>query len=237
MSIANPQSVVERLIEFQSAVRDQIVASRRSAGLHQVSHATAADTIYQIDTLVEPILEDFCREWATTTPLVLIAEGIEDESGNEGMKIYPEGTSADQAEIRLIVDPIDGTRGLMYDKRAAWALAAVTPNNGAATTLRDAEVSVMTELPTSKMGQADVLWAIRGRGAHGHRVDLSNGQNQPLVLQPSTADTINHGFASVANFFPGTKVLSSELMEHLVRHLIGPADVTRATVFDDQYIC
>lgn len=26
-------------------------------------------------------------------------------------------------------------------------------------------------------------------------------------------------------------------MEHLVRNLIGPADVTQATVFDDQYIC
>jgi len=31
-------------------------------------------------------------------------------------------------------------------------------------------------------------------------------------------------------------VLASELMEYLVRHLVGPADVTRATVFDDQYI-
>lgn len=57
-----------------------------------------------------------------------------------------------------------------------------------------------------------------------------------LVLRPSTAETINHGFAAVSNFFPGTKVLASELMEYLVRHLIGPADVTKATVFDDQYI-
>jgi fructose-1,6-bisphosphatase/inositol monophosphatase family enzyme len=237
-SLSNPQSIVDRLIEFQASVRDQIIASRKSAGgLHQVSHATAADTIYHIDTLVEPLLEAFCREWAKTTPLVLIAEGLEDEHGNEGLKVYPEGTSPDRAEIRVIVDPIDGTRGLMYDKRAAWALAAVTPNRGSATALRDAVVSVMTELPTSKMGQADVLWAIRGGGAHGVRVDLGSGQKSPLELQPSTAETINHGFASVANFFPGTKVLASRLLEHLVRNLIGPADVTRATVFDDQYIC
>ncbi len=40
----------------------------------------------------------------------------------------------------------------------------------------------------------------------------------------------------VSNFFPGTKVLSAELMEHIARHMIGPADVTRATVFEDQYI-
>ena len=57
-----------------------------------------------------------------------------------------------------------------------------------------------------------------------------------LDLSPSRADTLAHGFASVANFFPGTKVLASQVMEHLVRNLIGPADVTQATVFDDQYI-
>src|SRR4051812_17893567 len=40
----------------------------------------------------------------------------------------------------------------------------------------------------------------------------------------------------VSNFFPGTKVLASELIEHIVRELIGAGDVTKATVFDDQYI-
>jgi len=94
----------------------------------------------------------------------------------------------------------------------------------------------MTELPTSKMGQADVLWAIKGRGARAERVDLATRQATPFTPAPSTADRIDHGFASVANFFPGTKVLAGELMEHLVRHLVGPADVTKALVFDDQYI-
>jgi len=59
---------------------------------------------------------------------------------------------------------------------------------------------------------------------------------EQITLRPSTAETINHGFATVSNFFPGTKMLSSELMEHIVSHMIGPADVTQATVFDDQYI-
>ena len=134
------------------------------------------------------------------------------------------------------MDPIDGTRGIMYDKRPAWALAGVAPNKGRSTRLRDIEVAVMTELPTSKMGHADVLWAVRGRGARGERVDLRTGQAMPLAPSPSRAAGIDHGFASVANFFPGTKVLASELMEYLVRHLVGAADVTRATVFDDQYI-
>jgi len=232
----NPQSAVDRLLEFQRTVRALLIDARKSRGLHAVSRESVADTIYGIDAVVEPVLEEFCREWAKTTPLVLIAEGIEDEQGREGAKVFPQGTREQDALIRLIVDPIDGTRGIMYDKRSAWALAGIAPNKGPGTRLADLEVSVMTELPTSKMGFADVLWAIKGRGAHGRRVDLSSEASVDLPLQPSTAEGIEHGFASVTNFFPGTKVLAGELMEHIVKHLVGPADVTKATVFDDQYI-
>lgn len=229
-------SAVDHLVAFQAQVRDVIIASRKTAGLHEVSHATSADTIYRIDTAVEPMLDAFCTEWAKTTPLVLIAEGAVDEHGDEGNIVYPRGTREEDAQIRLIVDPIDGTRGIMYDKRAAWALAGVAPNRGPDTRLRDIEVAVMTELPTSKMGFADVLTAIKGRGANGVRVNLTTGASQRIAIAPSTATGIDHGFASVANFFPGTKQLASELMEHIAANLIGPADVTKATVFDDQYI-
>ena len=237
--LANPQQIVDRLIAFQREVRDVVIRSHGTVGGHEVSHSTAADTIYKIDTDVEPLLEDFCREWAKQTPLVLVAEGIEvDEEygGEEGVKIFPEGAKEDDAEIRLIVDPIDGTRGIMYDKRPAWALAGVAPNKGPSTRLRDVEVAVMTELPTSKMGFADVLWAIKGQGAHAKRVDLRNGSEESLAVSPSKAKTIDHGFATISDFFPGTKILAGQLMEELVKQLVGPLDVTRATVFEDQYI-
>ena len=242
MSLPNSQVIVDQLIAFQKTVRDIIIHSRQAAtdagsGLHEVSRSSSADTIYKIDTEVDPILITFCEEWAARTPLVLIAEGLEDEHGNEvEHRVFPKGTAEKDAEIRVIVDPIDGTRGIMYDKRAAWALAGVAPNKGSATRLRDIEISVMSELPTSKMGQADVLWAIKGQGAHGVRVNLRDGSEKPLALKASRASTIEHGFASIANFFPGTKVLAAELMEKIAAALIGPADVTRATVFEDQYI-
>lgn len=322
MPLPDPQSIVDRLRSFQRDVRDTIMSSRTQGDLHEVSRATSADTIYRIDTEVDPILEAFCEDWGKDTPLVLIAEGLEDEHGHETPITFPRGTPEADAQIRVIVDPIDGTRGIMYDKRAAWALAGVAPNKGPATRLRDIEVAVMTELPTSKMGFADVLWAIKGQGPQGIREQivgkppaaieaddmlLSNrgkplgrvltkmgkvqsdqvaealiqqknsggkfGQiligmgyvnesdvqialafqggsepkfspklisaiaGEPLKIAASQADTINHGFATISNFFPGTKVLASQLMEHIVRNTIGEADVTQATVFDDQYIC
>ncbi|HEX8339849.1 MAG TPA: hypothetical protein VF624_02975 [Tepidisphaeraceae bacterium] len=235
--IQHPQAVVDRLIAFQKIVRDTLIAARSKQALHEVSHSTAADTIYKIDTEVEPLLESFCEEWAKETPLVLIAEGLEDEHGNEANKVFPHGTREDDALIRVIVDPIDGTRGIMYDKRPAWALAGVAPNKGPDTRLRDIEIAVMSELPTSKMGFSDVLWAVKGQGAHGVRVSLHSGQASPLPIGASRADTIKHGFASVVNFFPGTKVAASDLMERIVKANLGPADVTKAMVFDDQYIC
>jgi hypothetical protein len=236
--IENPQAIVDRLVAFQRRVRDLIMRSRAStAGLHEVTRSSSADTIYRIDAEVDPILEQFCEEWGRSTPLVLVAEGLEDDTGSEVThRMFPHGTREEHAELRVIVDPIDGTRGIMYDKRAAWALAGVAPNKGPGTRLRDVEIAVMTELPTSKMGFGDVLWAIKGQGARGAREDLRTLARTDLPLVPSQADHIDHGFAMVSNFFPGTKVLAAELMEYLVRNLIGPADVTRATVFDDQYI-
>lgn len=235
--IAHPQAVVDRLVAFQARVRDVIRAAHRRQGLHEVAHTTAADTIYAIDADVDPVLIEMCEAWGRETPLVLIAEGIHDENGVEGPRVFPSGTRESDAKIRLIVDPIDGTRGIMYDKRSAWALAGVAPNKGPGTRLSDIDIAVMSELPTSKMGQADVLWAIRGRGAHGMRVDLSSNDRSPLDLKPSSADTLRHGFASVVNFFPGTKVLAGELLEFLTERLLGGADVNKALIFDDQYIC
>lgn len=238
-----PHEIVDRLRQMQALLRDAILSARdRSAGslgsaesLATVERATAADTIYAIDALVEPILEEFFREWSRQTPLVLIAEGIEGPDGRE-CKTFPEGTAEADATLRVIVDPIDGTRGLMYDKRSAWSLAAAAPNLGPATRLRDCIVSVMTELPTAKMTFGDVAWAVRGEKSHAERVDLRTGSRRPLALRPSRADTLAHGFAMVSHFFPATKVQAGELMNHLLRHL-GGDDPTMATVFDDQYIC
>jgi len=231
-----PPEAIDRLREFQRAVGQALHRSWQGTNPNAVSRSSAADTIYQIDTVVEPLLEEFCRDWGKTTPLVLVAEGIAAEGQPEGLKVFPEGASQEEALIRLMIDPIDGTRGIMYDKRAAWSLAGVAPNKRNATRLSDIEVAVMTELATSKMGFTDVLWATRGGGAQAERIDLASGGREPLTIAPSAAATLDHGFASISNFFPGTKVLASELMEYLVGHLIGPADVGRATVFDDQYI-
>ncbi len=237
MNIKDSKAILDRLLAFQRNVQDLILKLRGASGHNEIGRSSAADTIYKIDAEVDPILESFCEEWGRQTPIVVIAEGLVGEDGEEvDRRVFPASASESQATLRVIFDPIDGTRGIMYDKRPAWSLAGVAPNKGPGTSLRDIEIAVMTELPTSKSGFADCLWAVKGGGTKATRTDLRSGDSQPLALRPSGATTINHGFATITNFFPGTKVLAGELTEYLAANLIGPADVTRATVFEDQYI-
>src|SRR5215217_6125147 len=92
MPISNPEAVVARLASFQREVRDLIIRSRSlSDPLHGVSRSSAADTIYRIDTEVDPLLEAFCERWAAEEgPIVLVAEGLEDASGREVQsRVFP----------------------------------------------------------------------------------------------------------------------------------------------------
>jgi fructose-1,6-bisphosphatase/inositol monophosphatase family enzyme len=233
--LLNPPAILTALRDLQRRIRDVLLQSRQNADLHAVSHHSSADTIYKLDLLIEPVIEQFCDEWSKTLPMVVVAEGLEPETG----RTFPAGLDPSRPPVRIIMDPVDGTRGLMYDKRPAWSLAGAAPNKGKDTRLSDIEVAVMTELPTSKMAFSDVLWSIKGQGAHGERQPLTQHPSlstHHLSLNPSRATTISHGFATISNFFPGTKVPASELMEHLALHLIGATDVKNATVFDDQYI-
>src|SRR6185503_285427 len=75
----------------------------------------------------------------------------------------PKGSREADCRWRILVDPLDGTRGLMYQKRSAWVLTGVAPNRGAATQLSDIVLAVQTEIPLVKQHLCDQLWAIRGK--------------------------------------------------------------------------
>ena len=173
-----------------------------------------------------------CRRWAEVMPLVLVAEGLEPE----GVLVLPEGTSEADALIRVIVDPIDGTRLLMYDKRSAWCLTGVAANRGPDTTLADIDIAMMSELPTTKQTLCDMLHAVRGCGAKAERQSLDGSHAEPLALRPSTETRLDHGFSAVTSFFPGTKLLAAELMETIASAVTDQDTTYAPLIFDDQYI-
>jgi fructose-1,6-bisphosphatase/inositol monophosphatase family enzyme len=198
-----------------------------------VERDDAGDTVYAIDRVSEErLIADVESEIAAHVPVVLMAEGLPPE----GLTL-PRGTPRERAEFRILVDPIDGTRGIMYQKRSAWILMGAAPERGEHTRLRDVALAAQTEIPIAKQQRADRLWAVRGQGAHAERGDLREGQWEPLSLAPSRARTIRHGFASISRFFPGARDVLAAVDERVVEQVLGPSPEGKALCFEDQYAC
>ncbi len=229
------QSFLEPVRRLQESIRDAVVAAterqRELRELSEVSREESSDTIYAIDAVSEDLLIRFFETLSLPHSFILIAEGLHD-----GPMVFPRGTNEADACYRVIVDPIDGTRGLMYQKRSAWVLTGVAPNRGPGTSLRDVEIAVQTEIPLVKQHLADQLWATRGSGAKAERHNRLTGERRPLHLLPSTAGTIEHGFAMISRFFPGVRDELAAIDEEIVTGALGPTRAGKAQCFEDQYI-
>ena len=217
-------------------VRDAVVADCEKAAVDQLAEVSddesEGDTIYAVDRVSEELLvELFEREVASLAPLMLVAEGIEG-----GRLVLPRGAAEKDAVWRVLVDPIDGTRGLMYQKRSAWVLTGVAENLGEQTNLQDIELAVQTEIPLVKQHLSDTLWCVRGDGAHAERFNRLTNERQLLALRPSGATTIRHGFAMIARFFPGARDELAAIDEEIVRGALGPVEPGKAHCFEDQYL-
>ncbi|MEM6912116.1 MAG: inositol monophosphatase [Verrucomicrobiota bacterium] len=222
------------LCQLGQLTREAVVAARADAtrNLAAVAHETAADTIYEIDAAVEPqLLAWLSDHWPEEEPVRLVMEGIEERT------LFPSQAAA--AKWVLIIDPIDGTRGLMYDLRPAWFLAALAPEKGEAQTrLSHLEVAVMTELPTTRQYLADTLSGIRGQGVLAERENLLTGKTKPFTPRPSTATDFLGGFSWFARFFPEAKARLAEIEETFwdAIHPRTPAIPRNRPIFEDQYI-
>ena len=229
-------NLLDPIRQIHERVRDAVVAACEQAQLEQLAAVaddeSEGDTIYAIDRVSEElIVELFEREVASIAPVVLIAEGIHD-----GEIVLPRGATKHDAVWRIIVDPIDGTRGLMYQKRSAWVLTGVAPNRGEETNLQDIELAVQSEIPLVKQHLCDVLWSVRGQGAGAERFNRLTQQREPLPVRPSRATTIRHGFAMVSRFFPGAREELAAIDEEIVRGALGPVEHGKAHCFEDQYL-
>jgi fructose-1,6-bisphosphatase/inositol monophosphatase family enzyme len=222
--------------KLHEMIRTEVVAACEQSSLEQLSTVVAddeGDTIFGVDRVGEEVLIDFIeREVASKVPVVLIAEGIE-----KGRVVLPRGANEADAVWRIIADPIDGTRGLMYQKRSGWTLTGLAPNRGENTSLQDIEFAIQTEIPLVKQHLSDTVWAFRGQGAKGERFNRATGERSDLNVKPSSATTISQGFAGISRFFPGAREVLAEIDEEVVRAVLGRPEAGKAQCFEDQYIC
>ena len=225
--------LLEPVLELHDTIRQAVIdATEQDPGhvLARVSREEAADTIYAIDVVAEKVLDTFATSLSESHSFVLIAEGLPG-----GKQVWPAGTADADAAWRVIVDPIDGTRGLMYQKRSGWVLSAIAPNRGDATSLQDVTLAVQTEIPLRKQHLSDQLIATKGQGVIAHRNDRLTGERRELTVGPSVATTIEHGYATVVRFFPGGREELAAVDEEVVLAALGPGEPGKALCFEDQY--
>jgi fructose-1,6-bisphosphatase/inositol monophosphatase family enzyme len=234
--IRDAHELCARLRVIHDAIRDEVVATCEATTLEQLSAVVAeegGDTVFAIDRVSEAILVDRFTEIAREWPCLLVAEGL----GPDGRLTLPRGTDPAAVEIAVIVDPIDGTRGLMYQKRPAWILTGVAAcRDGRVPSLADITLAVQTEIPLVKQHLCDQLWAFAGQGAHAQRLNRLTGARTPLALRPSSAKTTLQGFGGVSRFFPGAREELAAIDDAVAEVLLGPPREGVALSFEDQYI-
>ena len=217
-------------------LRDTVLESCKDSDLEELSAVDgqfAGDTIYAIDRISESVLVAEFERLADKHPLILVAEGL----GNDGTALL--GTNnPDDAQYQVIVDPIDGTRGLMYQKRSAWILTGVARNHGDSTNLSHIEVAVQTEIPTTKQHLCDCLWAttLDDHAVGARRDNLVTGESSSFTPQPSSATTIAHGFGGLSRFFPGVRDILAKIDDAVHLAILGSGGPGEALAFEDQYI-
>jgi hypothetical protein len=223
------------LCDLGTAIRSKVVSAREGLSAENLAAVTGqagGDTIFAIDRFGEDaILEWFRTTWPANAPVQIVMEGLESEL------CFPEGKSTAETDWKCIIDPIDGTRGLMYDKRSAWALAAIAPQRGDETRLSQIIACAMTELPVSKQWRADQFSTTLDGPLDATSCDWRAGTSpEPLPIAPSTATNFDHGFASLVKFFPEGRTLTAQIEERLWDQLVGANSSRSPVIFDDQYL-
>lgn len=225
------RDLAQLLLDLGAAIRAKIVGERDLGNDHCSLGFQGGDVLYALDRRVEPVIAEALAGWPEALkPLAVVAEGF----GEDGHMVIGEAGAAPRH--RLLIDPIDGTRNLMFDKRPAWFLAAIAEDRGAGTRLSDSLAAAMVELPPAKQEWADAFAFAAGSPLIAARVHTGTGETAPLAARPSARTGLQDGFAHVVNFFPGTKELAAALMERIADRTIFTGGDRHATLFDDQYI-
>lgn len=199
----------------------------------RVHAETAEDTIYAIDHLVDcALVEQLERRAEELGGLVVFAEGFDAPAG----RCFPPDLAADSAAWRILIDPLDGTRGLMLDKRSAFFLAGAAPGGGHEGRLSEIVHAVMVEIPTSRSVLSDVIVAEAGRGATRWTRDCQANTTVEAPLRPSRETTIAGGYAQFAKFFPPGRDRLARIEEELIDALLPNRRAGEVSVFEDQYI-
>jgi hypothetical protein len=222
-------ALLEAMVALGRRVRDRVRGTGSGAGraLARPAGAGFSDVQYGLDLEAERGIEEDARAlFAPLGGVALLSEGSPD---GRAVATGPE------AEHVLLVDPIDGTRGLMRGKRSAFFLAGLGPRR--AGTLRELTHAVMVEIPPPRGAWSDVL-AVRAGGALLAQTEgLLTEEVRAFVPEPDSGRDLRHGFATFARFTGGAQEAIGRLADRFFARLHPDDPGAWSAIFEDQYIC
>ncbi len=234
-----------RLLDLSARIRAAARAALRDAldrgslaDLQRAHGEGAGDVTYGLDVPTEAVLDAWLAETAARAPLSLLTEdagwrhaGPDGRGGARALEGFDHGGP------RIAVDPIDGTRNLMADLRAAWTVLALCPPGHGAPRQRDVALGLLTEIPDSRAAQARELWAARGRGAHQRTVRLEDGAVVRDGGLCADADArADHGYFPFFRYMPDLRPEIARVEASFFERLARDEGAQVRTCYDDQYI-
>ena len=216
MADAETAALADALAEVGRQVRTAVATGRRADDA-EVVRTEGGDDVFGVDARAdEVLLAELDARCAARWPGTVVIEGFDD----------PQPVGDPTGPWRYLVDPVDGSRGLLAELRSAWVLLGA---GRAATTLEDLEVGVAVELPTPRAALGRVARADRT----GHLVveddDLvGRAAPQAVQLRPRAGGDLARTFVTVVRLAPGGH---GPIGAWADGHLAG------LEVYDDLYPC
>jgi len=221
--LADREALAAALADVGRAVRDA-VRSGEVGGVghdgdgddHLVVRTEGGDDVFGVDARAEAALLGALAGLGDRWPGTAVVEG-HDEEIEIGDRSGP---------WRYLVDPVDGTRGLLAGKRSAWVLLGAGRH---ARTLEDLEVGAAVEIPTRRAAVGLVAHAGVGGPVRAVDDDLTGTDRPPraVELHPRGGDLARR-FVTVVRLAPGSHAPIGEWAD---RHLAG------LEVYDDLAPC
>ncbi len=204
------------------------LAHRSMSALSAAAATIEVDTIFGIDQIAEQHLFEYLQTHEHEAPAFVLVGEFE---AGEILK-FGQG----EPQFRVLFDPIDGTRLVMFAKSSGWILSGIFPEHGEATRLSETLFAVQTEIPLPKYLYSDTLWAAPNRGAYRLVENLLTQEASTSPGRVEAAADLRHSFISFVNFFQHGKAAMAAVEEEFLRHALAEYATNPALVFEDQHL-
>ncbi len=210
-----------------------------SPGLARPVGTGSGDVTFGPDESTEKYLDAWFGEQAALAPLSLLTEDAGWRHGGPGEVegTWQELPGSDHGGPRIVIDPIDGTRHLLFELRSAWTVIGVAGPGNQPPKQSDIEYGLVTEIPTRLAGWARELEAKRGQGCQATEVPLLGQQAQaPRFLSPPDDARVDHGYFPFYAYHPDVRPASHEIARQFMDRLRKQEGAQIEHCYDDQYI-